>query len=196
MKNLLESFAVFLVGALSLLIIFLIVQYNLIKDDNIIEDIAYTPVKSKSKQETTKDYLSDMEKYADVDVNVDPTKEDNTNSVVVTSELVRNVLKDTVEDKSKSSYTKNLTEYSKKKEEPVKSEKPLPEEETTEEAEKKTQDGMGDQSQMKAIEEMGNALDSIVGDEDEPASSAHPKKPTETIDDEIGQAIDAALDDL
>jgi len=195
MKNLLESFAVLLVSILSLLIIFLIVQYNMIKED-IIDDIAYTPVKTK-KKETTKDYLSDMEKYADVDVKVDPTKDDNTNSVDVKSELTKNTIDETVEDKSKSSYMKNLNEYTEKKvETPQKVETPIVEDESGEEAAKKIIDGMGDKNQMKAIEDMGNALDSIVGDEEEKKVASSNPKPMETVDDEIGMAIDEALNDI
>jgi len=147
MKNLMESFAILLVGVLSLLIIYLIVQYNMIEDDNFIEDIAYaTTVK---KKETTQDYLSDMEKYSDVDVKVDPKKSDSTNNVAVRSELSRDDLKDTVDDKSKSTYTKNLESYSDAKPKVVKI-KP----------------------------------------------SDAPELKEQTIDDEIGMAIDAALDDL
>jgi len=147
MKNLMESFAVLMVGILSLLIIYFIVQYNMIEDDNFIEDIAYAiPVK---KKETTQDYLSDMEKYSDVDVKVDPTKADSTNSVSVKSELSRDDLKDTVDDKSKSTYTKNLESYS---------------------------DAKPKEAKIKP--------------------SDAPELKEQTIDDEIGMAIDAALNDL
>ena len=40
MKNLLESFAILLVGVLSLLIVFLIVQYNMIEDEVVEEEVA------------------------------------------------------------------------------------------------------------------------------------------------------------
>ena len=194
MKNLLESFAIMLVGVLSLLIIFLIVQYTLIKEDTL-DDVTYAPVISE-KTESTKDYLSDMEKYADVDVKVDPTKEDNTNSVAVKSELTKNTIDETVNDQAKTSYMENLKEYSAEKvTAPKKVESPVVEKEIDEDAAKKIIDGMGDKSQMKAIEEMGNALDSIVGDDEEEESPSHPK-PMETVDDEIGLAIDAALSDL
>ncbi len=43
MKNLLESFAVLIVGLLSLLIVYLIVQYNMI-EEKAIADIDYTKV--------------------------------------------------------------------------------------------------------------------------------------------------------
>ncbi len=45
MKNVLESFAIFLVGLLSLGIVYFIVQYNMIDDKNIVETVnesAYT----------------------------------------------------------------------------------------------------------------------------------------------------------
>ena len=193
MKNILESFAVLLVGILSLLIVFLIVQYNLIEEDTI-DDVVPIPIQTKKKEDTT-NYLSDMEKYADVDVKVDPTKEDKTNSVVVTSELKSNIIDETIDDKSKSAYLQNLEEYKENKiETPIKSESTDAKKAEEEDVEKKIIDGVDDEKQMKAIEEMGNALDSIV-DEEEESSSSDPK-PMESIDDEIGMAIDAALDDL
>jgi len=193
MKNILESFAVLLVGILSLLIVFLIVQYNLIEEDTI-DDVVPIPIQTKKKEDTT-NYLSDMEKYADVDVKVDATKEDKTNSVVVTSELKSNIIDETIDDKSKSAYLQNLEEYKENKiETPIKSESTDAKKAEEEDVEKKIIDGVDDEKQMKAIEEMGNALDSIV-DEEEESSSSDPK-PMESIDDEIGMAIDAALDDL
>ena len=57
MKNVLESFAIFLVGLLSLLIIYFIVQYNMI-EDKMIEEIQYAvpdkKAKTKQKAENAK----------------------------------------------------------------------------------------------------------------------------------------------
>ena len=166
MKNIMESFAVLLVGLLSALIVYLIVQYNMIEDDNFIEEIAYAaPAK---KKETTKSYLDDMEKYTDVDVKVDPTKDDATNSVNVKSELAKDNLKDTVDDESKSTYTKNLESYKEKDTKP------------------------------QTIDEVGQAVDTVVSDtkEEKIKPGDAPELKSETIDDEIGMAIDNALNDL
>lgn len=155
MKNLLENFAVSLVGLLSLLIVYFIVQYNMI-EDQVIEDIDYTV--SEKKQETKENYLESLEGYGeDVDVEVDATKESTKNTVSVRSEEKNTDLSDIVEDKSKSSYMKNLEDYSDKAEE-----------EKLDEAKPNTEDRSG-----------------------EPQKLEH-----EEIVDEVGMAIDAALDNL
>lgn len=59
MKNVLESFAIFLVGLLSLGIVYFIIQYNMIDDQNTIETInesAYTtPVNTGLESESIED---------------------------------------------------------------------------------------------------------------------------------------------
>jgi len=113
MKNLLESFAVFLVGILSLLIIFFIVQYNMIEEDGAEEVVFSAPVKTKeSKKAKTANYLDSLEGYGgDVDVQVDATKENLVNTVAVQSELADDELGSAIADKSKSSYMENLANY-------------------------------------------------------------------------------------
>ncbi len=155
MKNLLESFAILLVGLLSLLIVYFIVQYNMI-EDQVIEDIDYTV--TEKKQETKADYLENLEDYGeDVDVEVDATKESTTNTVSVRSEEANDELGDVVEDKSKASYMKNLENYADKAED-----------EKLDEAKPDAEDTSG-----------------------EPQKLEH-----EEIVDEVGMAIDAALDSL
>ena len=161
MKNLLESFAILLVGLLSVSIIYWIVQYSMIVDADMIEEIEYEvpakkPVSIKAK---TTDYLQNLEGYEDVDVKVDATKESHTNTVVVTSELAGDALGDVVEDKSKSSYTENLENYAEPEKEEVAVE----------------------------VEEVKSAADT-ASDPDMPEQ--------EEVTDEIGTAIDAALDDI
>ena len=156
MKNLLESFAVMLVGLLSLLIVYLIVQYNLI-EDQMIENIDYTAA-PKQEKEKAEDYLDSLEGYGeDIDVEVDATKESTKNTVSVRSEEKNNDLGDVVEDKSKSSYMKNLEDYADKAED-----------EKLDEAKPDEKDTSG-----------------------EPQKLEH-----EEIVDEVGMAIDAALDSL
>lgn len=153
MKNLFENFAILLVGLLSVAIVFWIVQYNMIEDSDMIEDIEYEVVKKDvSSKEKTTTYLQNLEGYEDVDVQVDATKETRTNTVVVKSELNNDALDAVVEDKSKSSYTQNLKNYK----EPRKEEMTVDTEDNNEEPE--------------------------------------PLAPE--IEDEIGMAIDAALNDL
>ncbi len=155
MKNLLESFAILLVGLLSLIIVYLIVQYNMI-EDQVIEDIDYTV--TEKKQETKADYLESLEGYGeDVDVEVDATKESTANTVSVRSEEANDDLGDVVEDKSKASYMKNLENYAEKAED-----------EKLDEAKPNTEDTSG-----------------------EPQKLEH-----EEVVDEVGMAIDAALDSL
>jgi len=155
MKNLLESFAVSLVLILSLAIIFFIVQYNLIEDDSMMEEITFTaPQKKKTTAEKTKSYLDSLEGYGDdTDVKVDATKESTVNKVIVKSEESGNAIGDVIEDKSKDSENNA-------------------QEETVEKA-------------METIPKK------VVREHGEPE-----KLPQDEIVDEIGMAIDAALDDL
>jgi len=163
MKNLLESFAILLVGVLSLLIIFLIVQYNMIEEE--AEEIVFTiPVKTKeSKKAKTSSYLDSLEGYGeDVDVKVDATKESTANTVAVQSELSSDELGSAIADKSKSSYMENLENYA----------EPEPE--------------------VKAAEPVKEEVAAEA-----PKDPEDPEKLAEDeIEDEIGMAIDAALDDL
>ena len=158
MKNLLESFAILLVGLLSLAIVFFIVQYNLIEDDSIRDEIAFAaPVKKTSNKSKTSSYLDSLEGYGDdTDVKVDARKETSVNTVVIKSELKNDDLGEVIEDKSKSSYMKNLENYA-------------------------------DTAEKENLDEAKPKVD----------NSGEPEKlPEEEIVDEIGMAIDAALDDL
>lgn len=169
MKNLLESFAVLLVGVLSLLIVFLIVQYNLIEEEAAEEIVFAAPVQTKEqKKEKTASYLDSLEGYGeDVDVKVDATKEKLVNAVAVKSELTEDELGKTIEDKAKSSYMENLASY----------------QEESEEEER-------EESVKKAMEAVSPPVAAVKDPED-------PEKlPQDEIEDEIGMAIDAALDDL
>lgn len=168
MKNLFESFAVFLVVALSLLIILLIVQYNMIEEEAVEEIVMTKPETKETKKAKTASYLDSLEGYGgDVDVKVDATKEKLVNAVAVKAEIDENELDKAVEDKSKSSYMENLEQFSpevEKAAEPVQEAAPV---HTTEKVE------------------------TVVKDPEDPE-----KLPQDEIEDEIGMAIDAALEDL
>jgi len=158
MKNLMESFAILLVSILSLAIVFFIVQYNLIEDDSIMDELAYElPQKKVSTQAKASNYLDSLEGYGDdTDVQVDATKEDTTNTVVVTSELNNDDLGAVVDDKSKSSYMENLEKYA-------------------------------DTAEKENLDKAKPVAD----------NSGEPEKlPQEEVVDEIGMAIDAALDGI
>ena len=160
MKNLLESFAILLVGLLSVSIVYWIVQYSMIADEEMLEELVeYQESQNKKapKKDEATDYLQNLEGYEDVDVKVDATKETSTNRVVVKSELNTDELGAAVEDKSKSSYTENLENYV----EPEKEE-------------------------VVEVEEAKPAAD----------TATDPELPTEEVSDEIGMAINAALDGL
>lgn len=162
MKNLLESFAILLVGVLSLLIVFLIVQYNTIEEEAAEEIVFTAPVETKeSEKAKTDNYLDSLEGYGeDVDVQVDATQESSANTVAVRYELTDDELGSAVDDKSKSSHMENLENHSAPD---VKV--PEPEKE-------------------KVVAET-------------PKDPSDPEKlAEEEIEDEIGMAIDAALDDL
>lgn len=167
MKNLLESFAILLVGVLSLLIVFLIVQYNMIEEEAVEEIVFAAPVETKeSKKAKTSSYLDSLEGYGeDVDVKVDARKESTANTVAVKSELSSDELGSAIEDKSKSSYLENLASY-----------------------ETEAENDAQEETIKKAMEGTKKA---VVVDPSDPEKLAE-----DEIEDEIGMAIDAALDDL
>lgn len=163
MKNLLESFAILVVGILSLLVVYLIVQYNMIEEEAVEEIVFDVPVEAK---ESKKSYLDSLEGYGgDVDVQVDATKENLANTVAVKSELSSDELGSAVEDKSKSSYMENLASY-----------------------ENEMENDAQEESVKQAMEGTNHAT---VVDPSDPEKLEH-----DEIEDEIGMAIDAALDDL
>jgi len=168
MKNKLESFAIFLVVVLSLVVVYLIVQYNMIEEDDMNDIVQVTDVNKKETIKTkTSNYLNSLEGYGDdVDVKVDARKEDHTNEVKVKSELSKDALGDVVEDKSKKSYMENL-EHSVEKTDKQSSEKTA----TLKQEEK----------------EKAQAA---------PSSGEPEQLPQEEVSDEIGEAIDAALNGL
>lgn len=169
MKNLLESFAVFLVAVLSLLIVFLIVQYNMIEEDTVEEVVFTAPVETKeTKKAKTASYLDSLEGYGgDVDVKVDATKEKLVNTVAVQSEETSDELGQAIDDKSKSSYLENLSTY-----------------------EAETENEAQEESVKKAMEAVKPEVTEVKDPED-------PEKlPQDEIEDEVGMAIDAALEDL
>jgi len=207
MKNLLESFAILLVGLLSLLIVYLIVQYNMI-EDQMIEEIEYTVSKSKeeSKEEKTKSYLDDLEGYGeDVDVEVDATKEDTANTVIIKSEEKDNDLGDVVEDKSKSSYTESLEGYGEDVDVKVDATKESIENTVvveSEEGDDALANVVEDKSKSTYTENLNNydkqAKEEKL-DEAKPSADAEgePQRlDQEEVEDTFGMAIDAALDDL
>jgi len=162
MKNMLESFAIFLVGLLSLAVVYLIVQYNMIEEDTI-DDVSAVIASNKkaNKKAKTSSYLNSLEGYGDdVDVKVDARKEDHTNEVVVKSELNKDDLGAVVEDKSKSSYMENLEHYAeetdKKSSEPVKVQEDLNVEKSSGEPEKLPQEEVSD--------EIGEAISAALDD--------------------------------
>lgn len=166
MKNLLESFAILLVGVLSLMIIFLIVQYNMIEEEGVEEIVFAAPVTKESKEAKTSSYLDSLEGYGeDVDVKVDATKESTANTVAVKSELSSDELGSAIADKSKSSYLENLASY-----------------------ETEAENDAQEETIKKAMEGTKKA---VVVDPSDPEKLAE-----DEIEDEIGMAIDAALDDL
>ena len=114
MKNLLENIAIFMVLLLSLSIVFFIVEYNLIEEDDTLEEIALVvPAKKETPKAKINSYLSSLEGYGDdVDVDVDVRKENKVNTVTVEAEVKKNTLGEVIEDKSKNDYTQNLENYS------------------------------------------------------------------------------------
>jgi len=72
MKNLLESFAILLVGLLSIGIVYLIVQYNMIDDQNFIDPLDKTAYEMPTDEELEEDDdLDDDEDDIDADDDID-----------------------------------------------------------------------------------------------------------------------------
>lgn len=193
MKNIFESIAILLVGLLSLVVVYLIVQYNMIEEDTIddIGNLVVAQKKTDSKSKTSA-YLSSLEGYGnDVDVKVDAKKEDHTNEVVVKSELKEDDLGTVIEDKSKSSYTESSQKQDSNKVAKPSSGEPekLPQEEVSDEIGEAIDAVLEPETLPKkeVSDEIGEAIDAVLAPE---------ASPQEEVDDEIGQAIDAALSDL
>jgi cell division protein FtsN len=112
MHNKLENILVGVIGLLLVVIVGLIVKYQLQKEE-IPKTFAYqeAPVEPVSKKEKTNKYLENLEGYSDIDVKVDPKKEDKSNVVKVIAETSKDDLAVVIEDRSKSSYMKNLENY-------------------------------------------------------------------------------------
>jgi len=162
MKNMLENVAVTTVVILFLLIIALIVQYNMIGDDDFVDEITYEmpAVKKESKKAKATNYLENLESYTDVDVKVDPTKVNTTNRVEVTSEAVKDAIGSAVEDTDKSNYVDSLKDYADKKDDnkkdKVKTEKELQEE--------KIEDDKVKLDQEEIVDDIGNAIGAALED--------------------------------
>ena len=98
---------------------------------------------------------------------MDATKENLVNTVAVQSELTSDELGQAVEDKEKSSYMENLANY---------------------------QDEVENDAQEESVKK---AMEDVKPEVVEVKDPGEPEKlPQEEIEDEIGKAIDSALDDL
>ena len=71
MKNLLESFAILLVGLLSIGIIYLIIQYNSIDDKNFIDPLDKTAYEMPTEADLEEDDDLDDEDDEDLDLEDD-----------------------------------------------------------------------------------------------------------------------------
>ena len=125
MKNLMENFAVGLVILLSLGVLGLVIQYNLIStDEDTQTNYAPEVIQSlQSQNETTEkktSYLDTLEGYEDVDVKVDPTEEEsNANIAVVKVETKKEGVVQTIGSaiqnvEKKENYVSNLEGYEEK----------------------------------------------------------------------------------
>ena len=120
MRNVFENIAVGLVFILSLTVVGLVVQYNMIdtgeqafKDPDVTRSL-----QSETNQETkTASYLDSLEGYEDVDVEVAaPAEEDTANIAVVSGEATDEGLEGTIGSavetvEKKESYISNLADY-------------------------------------------------------------------------------------
>ncbi len=162
MKNILENVAVATVVVLFLVIIALIVRYNMIDDEYVVDEITLElpAVKEESKKAKTTNYLQNLESYTDVDVKVDPTKENSANRVKVSSELVQDAIGSAIENTDKSTYVDSLKNYADKTDADTsakaKTKKELQEE--------KTEDDKVKLDQEEIVDEIGMAIGDALAD--------------------------------
>ena len=162
MKNMLENVAITTVVVLFLLIITLIVQYNMVDDSNLVDEVAYEipTAKKESKKAKTTNYLQNLESYTDVDVKVDPTKVNTANTVQVTSELAKDDIGSAVGAIDKSAYVGSLTNYADTKDinkkDKVKTDVQIKEE--------KTEDDKVKLDQEEIVDEIGMAIGAALED--------------------------------
>ena len=99
MRNIFENIVILLVIVFSIMIVVLIVQYNHIDEQ---DDRDFNISQRVNQGFSTNAYLEKMERYRDVDTQVNPYKENHTNRVKVQAENVvdelGNILKNTQED--------------------------------------------------------------------------------------------------
>jgi len=76
MKNLLESFAILLVGILSIGIVYLIVQYNTIDDQNFVDPLDKSAYEMPSDAELESADDLDLDDGEDIDADEDSDLED------------------------------------------------------------------------------------------------------------------------
>lgn len=162
MKNMLENVAITTVVVLFLLIIALIVQYNMVDDNNLVDEIAYEipVVKKESKKTKTSNYLQNLEAYTDVDVKVDPTKVSNVNRVQVASELAKDDIESAIENTNSSGYVDSLKNYAEK----PGTDKPDAEKTEAEIKEEKTEDAKVKLDQEEIVDEIGMAIGDALAD--------------------------------
>ena len=91
MKKISENLAIMIIISLSMSILYLIIQYNLIDDDSVytkvVKNQTNPEVKEEKKVTKASNYLENLEGYTDVDVKVDAKIEDNdVNKVSIVSE--------------------------------------------------------------------------------------------------------------
>ncbi len=91
MKKISENLAIMIIISLSMSILYLIIQYNLIDDDSVytkvVKNQTNPEVKEEKKVTKASNYLENLEGYTDVDVKVDAKiEDDNVNKVSIVSE--------------------------------------------------------------------------------------------------------------
>ena len=125
MKKLIDNLAVGMVVLLFGIVIALIIRYNMIGEDasTALVTVPETNQPTVKKDNAKNNYLSTLESYSDVDVQVDPTKESQTNTVKVVSEETKSELEAALKADEKKDYLKKLEHYSDEKQTVTRSEK-------------------------------------------------------------------------
>jgi len=162
MRNMLENIAVAAVVLLFLLIMALIVRYNMIDDEYVVEGITMElpAVQKESTKAKTSNYLENLESYTDVDVKVDPTKENSANRVEVSSELANDAIGSAVANTDQSGYVDSLKDYADHKDanktDKVKT--------STEIEDDKAEDDKVKLDQDEIVDEIGDAIGAALED--------------------------------
>jgi len=116
-KNIIDNIAITLLILLFMFIVAMIIQYKIIDNVSSIEP-SYVSVFKEEKvlpKEKRENYLESLETYTEVEVEVDPRKDQHINRVEITSEIANNEMELAISNAHKSTFIVEKLNIPKKK---------------------------------------------------------------------------------